>query len=100
MNIAVAGMGYAGLSNAALLAQHNTVVALDVLPEKVTLLGQMRSPIEEAELQDFLNHKPVAFSATLDKQQAYADVIVANRVMDDLADVMGKAYTRDVFGKD
>ena len=80
MKIAVAGMGYVGLSNAVLLAQHNTVVALDVLPEKVTLLRQMRSPIEEAELQDFLSHKHLALSATLDKQQAYADaayVIVA-----------------------
>jgi UDPglucose 6-dehydrogenase len=80
MKIAVAGMGYVGLSNAVLLAQHHDVVALDVLPQKVALLRQRHSPIQEAELQDFLCNKPLALSATLDKREAYADaayVVVA-----------------------
>jgi UDPglucose 6-dehydrogenase len=87
MKIAVAGMGYVGLSNALLLAQHNEVVVLDVLSEKVVLLEQRRSPIDEPELQEFLNHKPLSISATLDKVQAYKDasyVIVATPTNFDL----------------
>ncbi len=72
VKIAIAGTGYVGLSNAMLLAQHNQVVALDIVAEKVALLNAGTSPIDDAEIRDFLAHKSLNFSATTDKQQAYA----------------------------
>ena len=80
MKIAVAGTGYVGLSNAVLLAQHHEVVALDVLPEKVTQINARISPIADSEIEDYLAHKTLNLTATLDKQQAYANaefVIIA-----------------------
>ena len=78
MNIAIAGTGYVGLSNAMLLAQNHSVIALDVVSEKVELLNQKRSPIVDAEIEDFLANKDLDFVATLDKEQAYqnADFVV------------------------
>ena len=78
MKIAIAGTGYVGLSNAVLLAQHNQVVAIDIVPAKVAQLNARQSPIEDAELQDYLNHKALDLRATLDKADAYtgADYVV------------------------
>lgn len=71
MKIAIAGTGYVGLSNGILLAQHNEVVAIDIIAEKVAMLNRKQSPIEDVELEDYLHNKPLNFTATLDKQQAY-----------------------------
>ena len=71
--IAIAGAGYVGLSNAVLLAQHHDVVALDIDPAKVELINKRQSPIGDAEIEDYLRHKPLTLRATFDKQSAYAD---------------------------
>src|SRR5690554_1840044 len=80
MRITIAGTGYVGLSNAMLLAQHNPVIAIDIVAEKVALLNNKKSPVADAEIEDFLANKPLDFKATLDKQAAYQDadfVIIA-----------------------
>jgi len=71
MKIAVAGTGYVGLSNAVLLAQHHEVVALDIIPEKVALINQRKSPIVDAEIEDFLANRELNLKATTDKQDAF-----------------------------
>lgn len=80
MNIAVAGTGYVGLSIATLLAQHNHVVAVDVVPEKVELINRRKSTIRDEYIEKYLAEKPLDLTATLDGRRAYADadfVVVA-----------------------
>lgn len=73
MKITVAGTGYVGLSIATLLAQHNEVKAIDIIPEKVDMINNKKSPIQDNEIEDFLNTKKLNLEATLDAEYAYKD---------------------------
>ncbi|OCH29615.1 UDP-glucose 6-dehydrogenase [Aliivibrio fischeri] len=73
MKIAIAGTGYVGLSNAVLLAQHNEVIAVDIMAEKVELINNKKSPISDVEIEDFLVNKELNLTATLDKELAYKE---------------------------
>lgn len=78
--IAVAGTGYVGMSIAVLLAQHNTVKAVDIIPEKVKMINQKKSPIQDDYIEDYLKNKTLDLEATLDAEYAYKDadyVIIA-----------------------
>ncbi len=75
MKIAVVGTGYVGLSNAILLAQHNDVIALDIVPEKVQQLNCKTSPIEDENISEFLAEKNLQFKATLDPVEAFTDAV-------------------------
>ena len=77
-NIAVAGIGYVGLSMAVLLAQHNHVVAVDVVPEKVRLINEKKSPIQDEYIEKYLAEKKLHLVATLDGEAAYsqADFVI------------------------
>lgn len=78
MKIAVAGTGYVGLSLAVLLAQHNEVTAVDIVPEKVELLNNKKSPIVDKEIEEYLSTKPLHLTATLDGNATYktADYVI------------------------
>ena len=80
MKIAVAGTGYVGLANAILLAQNNEVYAVDIIPEKVEMINQKKSPIVDKEIEEYLSEKKLDLTATLDAEKAYKDaefVVVA-----------------------
>ena len=73
MKIAIAGTGYVGLSIATLLAQHHEVMAVDIIEEKVNMINQRKSPIQDNEIEDFFNSKKLNLTATLDAKKAYRD---------------------------
>jgi UDPglucose 6-dehydrogenase len=73
MKITVSGAGYVGLSNAILLAQHNEVIALDIIQEKVDMINNKKSPIIDAEIEDYLANKELNLQATTDNYKAYKD---------------------------
>lgn len=98
VKVAIAGTGYDGLSNAVLLARHHEVVALDIVPEYVATLNRKESTIVNDELEGYLQHKPLNLRAMLEKREA--DVIIANRITDNIRDVADKIYTLYLSGSD
>ncbi len=84
MKITVVGTGYVGLSNAVLLAQHNEVICLDIIPEIASQINNKQSPISDTEIEDFLANKPLNLVATLDKELAYsnADFVIISTPTD------------------
>ena len=78
MNITIAGLGYVGMSNAVLLAQHNSVTAVDLSAERVALVNDKKSPIADTEIEEYLATKDLNLTATTDATEAYrsADYVV------------------------
>ena len=101
MKIAVAGTGYVGLSIATLLAQHNEVVAVDVIPEKVNLINNKKSPIQDDYIEQYLAEKPLNLRATLDGREAYRDaemiVIAAPTNYDPVKNYFDTHHLEDVI---
>ena len=101
MNIAVAGTGYVGLSIATLLAQHNYVTAVDVVPEKVDLINNKKSPIQDEYIEKYLAEKPLDLTATLDGEKAYKDaefvVIAAPTNYDPMKNFFDTSHVEEVI---
>ena len=101
MNIAVAGTGYVGLSIATLLAQHNHVTAVDVVPEKVELINNKKSPIQDEYIEQYLAEKPLDLTATLDGASAYKNaefvVIAAPTNYDPMKNFFDTSHVEEVI---
>ena len=101
MNIAVAGTGYVGLSIATLLAQHNHVTAVDVVPEKVELINKKKSPIQDEYIEKYLAEKKLDLTATLDGAKAYKDaefvVIAAPTNYDPMKNFFDTSHVEEVI---
>ncbi|SDK39974.1 nucleotide sugar dehydrogenase [Alkalibacterium thalassium] len=102
MNITVVGMGYVGLSNAILLAQNNSVKALEVIKEKVDMINEKKSPIVDKEISDYLANKDLDLVATTDKEEAYGNnpeyvVIAAPTNYDDKTNYFDTSLVEEVI---
>ena len=103
MNISVAGTGYVGLSIATLLAQHHTVTAVDIVPERVEMVNNKKSPIQDDYIEEYLAHKPLDLRATLDWEAGYRDaefvVIAAPTNYDSTKNFFDTSAVEDVIDK-
>lgn len=103
MKIAVAGTGYVGLSLATLLAQHNDVVAVDIVPERVEMVNNRRSPIQDDYIEDYLANKSLSLRATLDAKEGYGDaefvVVAAPTNYDSIKNFFDTSAVEDVISK-
>ncbi len=103
MKIAVAGTGYVGLSLATLLAQHNDVVAVDIVPERVEMVNNRRSPIPDDCIEDYLSNKPLSLRATLDAKEGYGEaefvVIATPTNYDNVKNFFDTSAVEDVISK-
>ena len=103
MKIAVAGTGYVGLSLATLLAQYNDVVAVDIVPERVEMVNNKRSPIQDDYIEDYLANKPLSLRATLDATEGYGNaefvVIAAPTNYDSTKNFFDTSAVEDVISK-
>lgn len=103
MKIAVAGTGYVGLSIATLLAQHNSVTAVDIVPERVEMVNGKKSPIQDDYIEDYLANKPLDLRATLDAEEGYKDadfvVIAAPTNYDSTKNFFDTSAVEDVISK-
>lgn len=101
IQVAVAGTGYVGLSIATLLAQHHQVTAVDVIPEKVDLINNRKSPIQDEYIEKFLSEKELNLTATLDGKKAYADadfvVIAAPTNYDPVKNYFDTSHVEEVI---
>ena len=101
IKIAVAGTGYVGLSIATLLAQHHQVTAVDVIPEKVDLINQRKSPIQDDYIEKYLSEKDLDLTATLDGAKAYSDadfvVIAAPTNYDPVKNYFDTSHVEEVI---
>ena len=101
IKIAIAGTGYVGLSIATLLAQHHQVTAVDVIPEKVDLINQRKSPIQDDYIEKYLAEKDLNLTATLDGVKAYSDadfvVIAAPTNYDPVKNYFDTSYVEEVI---
>ena len=103
MNVAVAGTGYVGLSIATLLAQHNKVTAVDIVPDRVEMVNNKKSPIQDDYIEDYLANKDLDLSATLDAEAGYKDadfvVIAAPTNYDSVKNFFDTSSVEDVIAK-